>query len=168
MSKMKTLCEYLAEGDYSAFLRFVHSNNVLGVTEADECEFYRNATKCWAKTLLNWHAPSQCVERVIVTYQPEDLLSFLDIKWHLYPQTLLWAFNEAPTDVAEKVLNVLQRKPDRDVEMAMLKRGELELFKTWLDKFHSLDEESEALINDDVNLSSLKSYYIDRMIRESL
>ena len=166
--KTKTLCEYLTEGDYSAFLRFVHGNNVLGVTEADECDFYRNAPHAWAKTLLNSHAPSKEVERVIFNYHSAELIAFCDAKWKIYPDSLLWAFEEAPADVAEKVLQAIRHKPSKEVEIAMLKRNDLELLKAWLEKFRTLDDESEAVINDDAQLSSLKSYYIDYVIGHNL
>lgn len=168
MKKSKTLCEYLTEGDYASFLRFIHSSHVLAIEETDECDFYRNATKRWAKTLLNSHAPSPAVERVIMLYHSSEMISFTAIKWNLYPSSLIWAFAEAPIDVAQKVLDALRYKPATEVEVAMLKRADLELLKAWLDKFNTLDEESEALINDDQNLSSLKSYYIDRAIARSL
>ena len=49
------------------------------------------------------------------------------IKWNLYPSSLIWAFAEAPIDVAQKVLDVLRYKPATEVEVAMLKRADLEL-----------------------------------------
>ncbi len=168
MKKSKTLCEYLTEGDYASFLRFVHSSSVLAIDETDECDFYRDAPERWAKTLLNSHAPSPAVERVIMLYHSSEMISFTNIKWIFYPSSMTWAFSEAPIDVAEKVLDALHYKPNSEIEVAMLKRADLELLKAWLDKFHYLDEDAEALINEDPNLSGLKSYYIDRAIARSL
>lgn len=158
--RTRTLMEYLAEGDYSAFLRFVHSSRVFSVTDVDQENFYVEAPQQWAMTLVNSLAPSPSVEKAIVKYQDEEVLSLLAIKWKLYPKTIRWAFEEGTSDEAEKMLSVIKEKSS-DIEIAMLKRAELELFKQWLTKFGELDDEAEKLINEDISMSALKSYYID-------
>ena len=158
--RTKTLMEYLVQDDYSAFLRFVHSDKVLSATDADQEDFYSRAPHNWAMTLVNSLAPSPSVEKAIVKYQETDVVSLLAIKWKLYPKTIRWAFEEGTTEEAEKVLAVIKEKTP-ELEVAMLKRAELELFKEWLDKFGELEDEAEKLINDDISLTTLKSYYID-------
>ena len=158
--RTKTLMEYLVENDYSAFLRFVHSDKVLSATDTDQENFYTRAPHDWAMTLVNSLPPSPSIEKTIVKYQDEEVLSLLAIKWKLYPRTIRWAFEEGTSEDAEKILAVIKEKTP-ELEVSMLKRAELELFKEWLNKFGELEDEAEKLINDDIRLTTLKSYYID-------
>ena len=160
MSKNKTLMEYLTEGDYSAFLRFAHSDAVLGATDVDQENFYISAPTDWALTLINSLAPSPETERTIVKYQNEEVVHLLAVKWKLYPRTIRWAFEEGTDEDAEKVLAVIKEKTS-DIEVSLVRRGSLELFKIWLKKFKTLDEDAEKILNEDPNLSCLLSFYID-------
>ena len=157
----KTLMEYLAESDYSALLRFVHSTATNGIDDKDAADFYRDAPEDWKQTVLNSCAPGPEAEKAIVLYGSDETVHLLRVRHGFYPQTLLWALNEGTPEAAMRVVKALKNKPSSEVEVAMLKRGESELFKLWIEKFHYLDEEAEKLINEDARLWSLKNTYID-------
>lgn len=160
---LKTLNEYLAEGDYSAFARFLQTSQIHQISGDDEYDFFVNAPEHWAEALVSAVAPSRRAEKAIVKYQPQGVLDLLVSLWKPYPRTILWAFKEGSPEDALKVVNALRDKPAEEAEVALVKRGELELFKLWIEKFGELDEEAEKLLNEDPQLTALKSYYIDQM-----
>jgi len=161
-----TLLGILAEGDYAKLMQFAHSSAIHDINDDDAATFYREAPDEWKKTLLNICPPGVEAEKAIVTYGDEALVHLLRVRHGLYPKTILWAFKEGDTESAEKVLSCLKHKPSEEVEAAMLRRGELELFKAWLIKFGDLEDDSEKLLCEEVGLASLKSYYIDRQIQK--
>jgi len=157
----KNLNEYVAEGDYSGFMAFIQSSKISNISAEDEYDFYTNAPAQWAEMLISVQAPSRRGEKAIIKYQNKEVLSLVVSLWKFYPRTILWAFREGTAEEAEKVLYALNDKPSSEAEVAMLRRGELELFKLWLEKFGELEDEAEKLINEDPNLASIKSHYID-------
>jgi len=159
--RTKTLKDSLLQGDYAEFVRFLHSSKMNMVASDDEVYFYINAPEEWIEALLSSYAPSRRAERAILQYRSEKILNFSSSLWRLYPQTIIWALREGSPEEAEKIVNVLPDKPSPEAEVAMLRRSELELFKLWLEKFGELEDDAERLINEDPNLASLKSHYID-------
>lgn len=166
--KKLTLLGILAENDYAKLIKFAHSSAVHSISDDDAATFYRDAPDNWKQTLLNACAPGLEAEKVIVSYGDGSLVNLLCIRHGIYPQTVLWAFKHGDAQTAERVLSCLKHKPDEKAEVAMAKRGELELFKLWLDKFGDLEDDTEKLLCEDPTLSTLKSYYIDRQISKGV
>ena len=159
---MKTLCEYLGERDYAQFLKFTQSSRVHNIDPDDEANFYINAPKRWAEALICAVAPSVRAEKAIIRYQNRQVLELTNRLWRIYPQNIRWTFSEGIENDAEKVISVLKEKPDQDAEALLVKRGNLELFKIFLDKFGSLEEDTEKLLHEDAGLTCLLSFYVNR------
>ena len=165
MKNLKLL-DILAEGDYAKLMQFAHSSAIHDINDNDAATFYREAPDEWKKTLLNACEPGFEAEKAIVAYGNDALVHLLRVRHGLYPKTILWAFKDADTESAERVLSCLKHKPSEEVEIAMLKRGELELFKAWVIKFGDLEDDSEKMLCEDIKLATLKSWYIDRQIQK--
>lgn len=162
----KNLCQYLLEGDYAGFLRFVHSSAVHSISETDAISFYEQADENWVIALLQEQSPSSKVEKVIIKYNSSSVVEMLYRLWKFYPATIEWAFRQENADVTEKVLNCLEDKsqrPSEEAEVAFVKQGNDELFKLYLEKFGELTDGAEKVLNEDPMLYPLLSTYIDYM-----
>lgn len=158
MSKKRTLSGIT---DYADLLKFAHSSAALGITDAEAVEFYTTAPSEWQQTLVNSCAPSMEAEKAIVLYGDDDVFHLLCVRHGLYPQTIEWAMQEGSPEVAERVVKALKERPSAKAEILMLRRGESELFKLWLQKFYNLEDEAERVLNEDPSLQPLLSLYID-------
>ena len=159
--KHKNLMQLLSEGDYNAFVKFTHSSGIYAVSETDEADFYRDAPKDWAMTLINARMPSFEGEQSLVKFQDSEVVSLANSRWGLYPKTILWAFTDGINDDIEKIFPLLKDKPATEVEIAMLKRGDFDLFDKWLEKFGDLEEDSERELHESCELWAMKNHYID-------
>lgn len=161
---MKTLSGLLAENNYPAFLKLVHSSKVHAVTEEDISSFLVDAPEDWKQTLFNVMAPSKRVEIEILRYSTPSTISLVKSRWGLYEESVLWAMENASDEVAEALILSMSERLDSEGEVLLLKRKNLELFKIYLQKFNHLEEDAERLINEDSSLFVLKSYYIEQQM----
>ncbi len=162
---MKGLLQILAERDSSAFLKFVNSNRIHKVSNAEAIEFYKKAPEKWVLFALLRQIPSPEVEKAIICYNSKVIVKRLYNLYRFYPQTITWALRTNDSLVTEKVLATIKgrcdERADEETEVAFLKRGEAELFKIYLQKFHILSEAGEKLLSEDYRLSPLLSIYLD-------
>ena len=158
MRKKKTLSGI---SDYADLLEFVHSSAANNITDEEAIRFYEKAPGHWQQTLLNICPPSPDVEQAIVLYGDDEVFNLLVIRYGLYPQTIEWAMVQESPEVAERVIKSLKERPSVKAEELMVRRGESELLKTYVEKFHYLEEDAERILNQEPALNSLLHLYIE-------
>lgn len=158
MKKIKNLSSI---SSYADLLKFVHSTAALSITDEDAIRFYENSPEDWKQTLLNIVPPSPEVEKTIIRYGDEETVNLLRIRHGFYPETIEWAMKEGSPDVAEAIVKNLKERLSAVAEELMVRRGEAELFKMYLEKFKYLEDDVEKVLNQDPALNSLLQLYID-------
>ena len=158
MSRKKSLSGIAT---YDDLLEFIHSSAANNITDEEAIKFYENAPSSWQQTLLNVCPPSPEVEKVIVNYGDEDTVHLLRVRYGFYPQTIEWAMAQDSPEVAERVVKNLKTKPNSHIEELMVRRGESELLRLWVEKFHHLDDDAERVLNQEPALNSLLHLYIE-------
>ena len=114
------------------------------------------------QALLNFCAPSQEIEKFLIEKGTPETLHLLSVRYGFYPSVLEWMMRECDNETVTKVVNCLHDKPSSvKVEHLMVRRCNKELLKLWLSKFYVLEDSTEKLLNEELDLSSMLSYYIE-------
>ena len=158
MKKIKNLSSI---SSYADLLKFAHSSAALSITDEDAIRFYENSPEDWKQALLNMVPPSPEVEKTIIRYGDEETVNLLRIRHGFYPETIEWAMEQESPDIAEVVVKNLKKRPSAKAEVQMVRRGEAELLKLYIAKFHFLEDDAERVINEDPRLYSLLQLYLD-------
>lgn len=161
MDKNKNLISILKEGDYQKFKSLMLSSGAGSISEHDEVEFFKIAPEAWKKRYVNTIWPQPASERCMMISGSMEVLQLSYSMWGFWQENVLWVFENGSVAACLRVLRCLTSNPGEDVEIAMLHRNDVDLLRSWLEKFHSLREEGERLLAESVGLQSLKSAYID-------
>jgi len=164
---MKNLLDILQSKDDAQFKEFM-SHQVGSVTESEETEFCRRAPEEWIKDYVSVVYPGPQAERCLMVRASFETLKLSYDNWNFFSENVLWAFENASLMICKKVLDCLDHKPGDGVEQAMVRRESGTLFKCWLKKFNSLDEETERLLEECNSLYSLKMIYIEQQLASTV
>ena len=157
----KNLIEILKSNDYRGFKELLGSDEIGKVSENEEMEFFKTAPVHWQKAYLRvtWLRP-QAEKCLMITGSPE-ILKWSYKEWGFWRENVLWAFFTASPSTATKVLKCFDEYPGAEAELAMVRRNNINLLKAWLEKYHSLSEDSERYLEEHPEVQSLKSEYVN-------
>jgi hypothetical protein len=157
----KSLIDILKNEDYRGFKEFLRSDNIAKVLENEEMEFFKTAPEHWQKAYLKvmWVRPQ--AEKCLMISGTQDVLKWSYKEWGFWRENVLWAFFTASPSTALKVLKCFDEYPGADAELAMIRRNDLNLLKAWLEKYHSLSEDSERYLEEHREAQTLKSEYVN-------
>ncbi len=164
---MKKLLDILQSKDYEQFKEFMRVQ-VGSVTESEETEFCRLAPEEWIRDYISVIYPCPQAERCLMVRASFETLKLSHDNWNFFSENVLWAFESASFVVCKKVLDCLDHKPGDGIEQIMVRRGSSTLFKCWLKKFNSLDEDTERLLEESNSLQPLKMIYIEQQLASTV
>ena len=137
------------------------------ISEEEETEFFKLAPDEWKFDYISVSYPQPASERVLmISGSFETLKKSYDL-WGFWDENVNWALVSGTHEVCKKIILCMTYRPGTEAEKLMLKRNSRELFTLWLEKYKSLSEDAEKLINEDIKLSQLKNIYIEQQILAS-
>lgn len=157
----KSLIDILKNGDYRGFKEFIRSDKMGHVRESEEIEFFKTAPEHWQKAYLKVMWPQPHSEKCLMITGTQEVLKWSCREWGFWRENVLWAFFTASPSIASKVLKCFDEYPGADAELAMIRRNDVNLLKVWLEKYHTLSEDSERYLEERPEAQSMKSEYVD-------
>lgn len=161
----KKLLNFLKENDEAGFQNFLKSLDIGSVSDNEETQFFRIAPLKWQKAYLYVIYPSPAAERVLMVSGTPEMLEFSQKQWGFFTENVCWALENASNIVCGKVVAALSERPNEAVELAMIKRKNVSLFKLWLEKFKTLSEEAERMLHEHNEFEVLKTAYIEIQLK---
>lgn len=161
---MENLIDILKNEDYRGFKAFIRSDKIARVSCNEELEFFKTAPEHWQKAYLNtmWMQPQS--ERCLMITGSQDVLRWSYKSWGFWRENVLWAFSTASPSTCLKVLMCYDEYPGAEMELAMIRRNDLQLLKVWLEKYHELGEDAERYLEEQPRAAALKNEYINYVI----
>ncbi|MBO4294499.1 MAG: hypothetical protein J5896_03530 [Alphaproteobacteria bacterium] len=157
-----TIKNVLKKNDFDTFIELARKGKV---SKEYQVLFYKKAPELYQQTLINFCPPSQEAEKVIIEKGTQETINLVIVLYGLYSSTLEWMMRECDANVVTKVLECLHDKPATPkIEHLMVERGDQEIFKLWLSKFYTLEDSTERILNERLDLSSMLSYYIEMSV----
>lgn len=165
--KNTNLLELLKEKNRIDYESFLKTMEIGKISEEEETEFFKLAPDDWKYDYISVSYPQPASERVLmISGSLETLKRSCDL-WGFWDENVNWAFLSGTHEVCKKIIACMTSRPSYEAEELMLKRNSRELLSIWLDKYKSLSEDGERLINDDIKLLQLKNIYIEEQILAS-
>lgn len=161
----KSLMGFLRQKDYAGFIKYMEDVRPEDISPKDEAAFFRKAPKIWLWSYLQVSSPLPAAERILMTARPLYFVELTCQIWGLYIENTVWAFEEGSDELCSVIIRCLRFVPSVEVEKAMLNRHNERLFRQWLDKFSSLSEEGERMLEEHTDLQTFKSVYIEHQSR---
>ena len=156
--------EILKENDLQKLVSFLKSENCTNLPDSAVIEFFKQAPKDWILTYLDFSYPCPGAERYLMSFADADVLQKSYRNWGFFNRNIISVFKKGSISTCQNVLNCLTLKPSVDVELAVIERNDTDLFKAWLEKFDTLEEDSERYLHERVSLRLLKNIYIEYQI----
>ena len=154
-----TIKNVLKRNDFDTFIELARQGKV---SKEDQVLFYKKAPELYQQTLINFCPPSQEAEKIIIENGTRETIHLIVVLYGIYASTLEWMMKECDAKIVTKVIDCLHDKPSSlRVERLMVERGDIEIFKLWLSKFVTLEDSTERILNERLDLSSMLSYYIE-------
>lgn len=162
MRELRDLVKITKSHDYREFKEFIRSEyDMANVHEDEEMVFFNDVPKHWQKAYLKVTWPMPRTERLLMNIASQDVLEYSYQKWGFLPGNVVLTFYNAPLQRALMVLKCLKEHPGAEAELAMVRRNNVNLLKAWLEKYHSLSEDSERYLEEHPEVQSLKSEYVN-------
>lgn len=162
--KNTNLLELLKEKNRSDYESFLKTMEIGKISEEEETEFFKSAPDDWKSSYISVSYPQPASERVLMISGSMETLKKSYELWGFWDENVNWAFLSGTHEVCKKIILCMTYRPSTESEILMLKRNSRELLTLWLEKYKSLSEDAEKLINDDIELLLLKNIYIEQQI----
>jgi len=148
----------LKKKDYETFLQLAQKGKI---SAQQQLQFYKEAPDLWIQTLINYCPPSQEAEKIVIQRQLSEGIHLISVLYGFDSATLAWVMKDGDDKMVKNVVDCLYNKPSVKIEQLMVRRQDKELLKLWISKFYTLEESTERILHEELELSSMLSYYID-------